>query len=75
MKKFGIRFTLPAGDPLRSPHLLGEDWEAYRWYETIEERDNALMELNHEHVYSRRGDVPSYVLSKVERVADRKKGD
>ncbi|MEE4377879.1 MAG: hypothetical protein V2J55_10265 [Candidatus Competibacteraceae bacterium] len=72
MKRFGICFTLPVGDPLRSPHLLGDDWEAHRWYETTEERDMALMELNHEHVYSRRGDVPSYVLTKVERGADSK---
>lgn len=67
MKRFGIRFTLPPGDSMRSPHLLGEHWEAHRWYETAEERDAAFIELGQEHLYSRRGDVPSYRLTKVER--------
>lgn len=67
MKRFGIRITLPEGDPMRKPHLLGEEWESYRWYETQAERDQALSEMSQEHVYSRAGDVPRLVLSKVEK--------
>ena len=27
MKNYGIKLTLPEGDPMRNAHLLGEDWE------------------------------------------------
>jgi hypothetical protein len=67
MKRFGIHMTLPPSDPMRRAHLLGEAWEAYRWYETAEERDTALAELQKEHPYSRRGDIESVVLTPVER--------
>jgi len=66
-KRFGLRFNLPEGDPMRQPHLLGEDWEAYRWYDTEGEREQAYEAYRHEHEYSRRGDVPSLVITKVER--------
>lgn len=67
MKRFGIRFTLPPDDPMRAPHLLGPDWETFRWYETAEERDRALEQLQTPFPYYRRGDRPSQVLSKIER--------
>ena len=41
MKNFGIRITLPEDDPMRAEHLLGPDWEGFRWYDTAEERDDA----------------------------------
>ena len=31
-KSFGIRLSLPQGDTLG--RLLGQDWEAFRWYAT-----------------------------------------
>ncbi len=66
-KRYGIRITLPRGDPMRAPHLLGPDWESYRWFETAEERDRALAEMQAQPGYYRAGDVPSQVLSKVQR--------
>jgi hypothetical protein len=66
-KKYGIRGTLPPSDPMRSPHLLGEDWQWVRWYETEEERDEAFREAAKKFPYYRNGDQLSLVLTKIER--------
>jgi hypothetical protein len=70
MKRFGIKFTLPAGDPMAAPHLLGSDWTAYRWYVSAAERDAVMRDARREHIYSRAGDIPSLVLEKVDREKD-----
>lgn len=67
MKQFGIRVTMPPGDPMRAPHLLGEDWEAFRWFDTEEERDLTFEDMNGRVIYYRNGDSPSQILEKVER--------
>jgi hypothetical protein len=67
MKNYGIRITLPEDDPMRAPHLLGPDWEAFRWYETAAERDAAFEDMQRQLPIYRRGDVISQVLEKVER--------
>lgn len=67
MKRFGIRKTLASDHPRRQPHLLGDDWEAHEWYETLEERDEAYARMLREHPWSRRGDVPRLRHEKVER--------
>ena len=67
MKRFGIRITLPEGDPMRAPHLLGEDWESYKWYDTAQERDAALETMQERLAYYRRGDTISQTLEKVDR--------
>lgn len=67
MKRFGIRVTMPPADTMRAPHLLGEDWEYFRWFDTTDERDDAFREMNRRVEYYRNGDFPSQVLSKVER--------
>jgi len=64
-KRFGIRCTLPADDPMAAPHLLGPDWEAYRWYDSEQERDAAIEDFSLEHLYSRRGDRPSVIYTKI----------
>ena len=66
-KRFGIRCTLPPDDPMSAPHLLGPDWVAERWYETEQERDEALQDFAGVHLYSRRGDKPSVIYTKVSR--------
>jgi len=66
-KKYGVRITLPEGDPMRAPHLLGPDWEATRWFESEEERAAWIEEAQHEHLYSRRGDIPTQRYEKIER--------
>lgn len=50
-----------------APHLLGEDWTAERWFETREERDDWIEEQRREHLYSRRGDIPSQRYERIER--------
>ena len=66
-KRYGIRCTLPPDDPMSAAHLLGPDWEAFRWYESEHERDEAIEEFAREHLYSRRGDKPSVIYAKVSR--------
>ena len=65
MKKYGIRFTMPAGDPLQK--LLGDDWETFRWYESAQERDDAYEFLRRQPPYYRQGDAPTQIMSKVDR--------
>lgn len=65
MKKYGIRFSMPAGDPLRK--LLGDDWETFRWYESAQERDEAYEALRRQPPYYRQGDAPTQIMSKVDR--------
>lgn len=67
MKRFGIRITMPSTDPMRAPHLLGENWEHFYWFDTGDERDDAFRELSRRIEYYRNGDFPSQILSKVER--------
>ncbi|MDX1529449.1 MAG: hypothetical protein R3337_12530 [Gammaproteobacteria bacterium] len=66
-KQYGIRVTLPPDDPMRAPHLLGEDWEALRWFDSEEERDAVFEDMNRRIEYYRNGDNPSRILSKIER--------
>jgi hypothetical protein len=66
-KKFGIKGSLPESDPMRSSHLLGSDWEWYRWYETETERDQVFQDMISKHPYYRIGDYPSQILNKIER--------
>jgi hypothetical protein len=66
-KRYGIRCSLPSDDPMVATHLLGPDWESFRWYDTEAERDAAIEEFSREHIYSRRGDKPSVIYTKIER--------
>lgn len=67
MKKYGIRITLPPGDTMASPHLLGPDWEGYRWFDSADERDKAWREMHDRPPWYRRDEDPSHILAKVER--------
>jgi hypothetical protein len=67
MKRFGIRMTLPPGDPMRAAHLLGDNWEGFRWFDTQTKRNAELERLRHEDVYYRRGDRQSVTLETVDR--------
>jgi len=64
-KRFGIRLSLPPGDTLA--RLLGQDWETLHWYATEGERENALDRIRGKHSYSRPGDFPTYVCTRVAR--------
>lgn len=67
MKKYGIRITLTEDNPMRQPHLLGEDWEAYRWYDDRQTRDQALENMRTRLPNYRLGDVPAQIVEPVER--------
>jgi hypothetical protein len=67
-RPYGIRITLREGDPFR--HLLGPEWQKFHWYATARERDLALAEMSRRHEYSRSGDAPSLIYTKVEKLAE-----
>ncbi|HEX9139452.1 MAG TPA: hypothetical protein VF848_06670 [Steroidobacteraceae bacterium] len=48
---------------------MGADWHRTHWYRTAAERDAAQREMAREHEYSRPGDRPALVFSKVENLA------
>jgi hypothetical protein len=64
-RHYGIRVTTRAGDPFRL--LVGADWAREHWFETQEERDQALAEMSRLHEYSRPNDRPTLEFSPVTR--------
>ena len=68
LQPYGIRVSLPAGDPLRK--LLGPQWHRLHWYATPAQRDAAIAEMSRRHEYSRSSDLPSLVFEKVEKLAE-----
>jgi hypothetical protein len=63
VKPYGIRVSLPPGDPFA--RLVGADWQKLHWFASERERDAALADMASLHPYSRRGDDPSVLLEKV----------
>lgn len=68
MKHYGIKITLPPGDTLTASHLLGNNWESYRWYDNEADRDRAYEQMLDRPPYYRRDEDASQVITKVERV-------
>ena len=66
MDKYGIRITLPPGDTMSATHLLGPDFEVFRWYGSRGERDEAFVAMQRHPDYYRSGDTPTQVLSKID---------
>jgi hypothetical protein len=64
---FGVRVGLRTGDPFAK--LCGPDWQRTHWYRTAAERDAALAEMSRKHEYSRPGDRPALIFTKVENLA------
>ena len=67
MKEYGIKITLPTDSTLNKSHLLGENWESYRWFSTIEHRDKIYREMQRQPENYRIGDQIKHILEKVER--------
>jgi hypothetical protein len=67
-KPFGIRVSLRANDSFA--RLIGPEWERFHWYESENERDEALRDMASEHRYSRRGDQPTLRFEPVQRDRD-----
>ena len=66
MKRYGIRVTLPAGDTMSAPHLLGDSFESYRWFDPAIARDEAYEIMARQLPNYRKGDVVTQQLEKVE---------
>lgn len=64
---YGLRVSLRALDPFAK--LCGADWQRSHWFRTAAERDAALAEMSRKHEYSRPGDRPALVYTKVENLA------
>ena len=69
MKKYGIKVCLPSGDTMSAPHLLGDSWETFRWFDSEEKRDHAYQEMERQPPYYRVGDAPTVILEKIEQDA------
>jgi len=67
MKRYGIRITLAEESTMRAPHLLGPEWEYFRWFDTEAARERALADMARELRNYRRGDRLDQVLGRVER--------
>jgi hypothetical protein len=67
MKRYGIRITLPEESTMRAPHLLGPDWEYFRWFDTEAARERALADMARDLPNYRKGDRVAQVLERVER--------
>ena len=65
--KFGIRVTLPEGNTMAMEHLLGEDWEYFRWFSSAEKRDTAFTDMQRQPRNYRIGDTIKQVLQKVDK--------
>ena len=66
-RPYGLRVSLRPLDPFAK--LCGADWQRTHWYRTAAERDAALAEMSRKHEYSRPGDRPALVFTKVENLA------
>ena len=66
-RPYGVRVSLRANDPFS--RLLGADWQRIHWFHTAAERDAAMAEMSRKHEYSRPGDRPALVFTKVENLA------
>ena len=64
---FGLRVGLRSLDPFGK--LCGANWQRTHWYRTATERDLAMAEMSRKHEYSRPGDRPALVFTKVENLA------
>ncbi len=60
--------SLAANDPFR--RILGPDWTRVHWFPSADERDGALAEMARKHEYSRPGDKPTLIFTKIEKVAE-----
>ena len=49
--------------------LCGPDWQRSHWFRTALERDAAMADMSRKHEYSRPGDRPALVFTKVENLA------
>lgn len=65
-RPYGVKVELPADDPFRMPHLLGDDWAGVRWYATASERDVAMAGILKQPGNYRKGDTPSIRVSAID---------
>ncbi len=65
-KPYGIAVSMPEGDPMSAPHLLGDEWSGTRWYATAAERNTALAAMKNQPAYYRKGDSPSILLEMID---------
>lgn len=62
---FGIRVKLRSTDPFKN--LVEGDWTKEHWFETREERDQALQQMSGRYLYFRPGDRPTLEYEKVDK--------
>ncbi len=58
---------MPNGDTMAASHLLGDEWQSYRWFDNEEKRNEALADMQRQPPYYRKGDSPTVLLEKIEK--------
>lgn len=64
-KTYGIKVSMPSDDTMSMDHLLGKDWESFRWFETSELRDRMFLQMSATPENYRIGDNPTVSLEKI----------
>ena len=62
---FGIRVKLRSTDPFKN--LVEGDWTKEHWFESREERDQALQQMSGRYLYFRPGDQPTLEYEKIDK--------
>ncbi|NNF17820.1 MAG: hypothetical protein HKN70_13840 [Gammaproteobacteria bacterium] len=64
---YGIQISLKKDDTFSN--LLGDDWHTTRWYASRAERDAAMHSIGSRHIFSRLGDEPTLIYTKIDQTA------
>ncbi len=64
-KPYGIRITLPPDDSMSLGHLLGKNWESFRWFENQALRDRIFDQMKSQPGNYREGDRVTIELGKI----------
>lgn len=69
-RPYGLRISLRPEDPFAK--LVGADWQKTHWFARERERDETLADMSSRHRFSRVGDAPALVFTKVEKLAGKR---
>lgn len=66
-KQYGVKMTLPKHSTFGRENLLGDDFKAERWFDSLEARQKFLDSYQQDFIYYRIGDRPRYKYELIEK--------
>ncbi|MHC5226467.1 hypothetical protein [Ignatzschineria sp. LJL83] len=66
-KQYGVKMTLPKHSTFLRDNLLGADFNAERWFDSLEARQKFLDSYQQDFIYYRVGDRPRYEYELIEK--------